>query len=509
VEEKSRRLGKAEGLLQAILDHSPSPIWVKDEQGRFIRVNRALYEGWGFEPDFLIGKTEQELFPHRPELAELVRKTDQEVLDLKQPVQREERFEKNNAEKTYLSVKFPIPLGDGGTFALGGIAVDVTERKRAEEAAKQGEEEFRNLANSIPQLAWMTDAQGWIFWYNNRCYEYTGASLEDMRGWGWERLIHPDHVEHVLSFVNQGWKSGEPFELTLQLRKHTGEFRWFLTRAIPIREVKGRLVRWFGTNTDIHDQKLTEQTLQVQTQLLEQSNSELAQFAFVASHDLKEPLRVVANYSQMLLKLYKDKSDPDASVFTEHITSAVKRMYALLNDLLSFSRVGAQSLALGPVDCQRILDSALANLETTIQETHATVVVNNPLPEILGDETQLVQLFQNLLSNALKYRHPDKAPRIEISVEKSPTQWNFRFKDNGIGIEAQYFEKIFELFQRLHGRDQYSGTGIGLSVCKRIVERHEGTIGVESTIDVGSTFFFSLPKERKTASQTPLRIRPF
>ena len=239
------------------------------------------------------------------------------------------------------------------------------------------------------------------------------------------------------------------------------------------------------------ERKKAELALAERVADLARSNSELEQFAYVASHDLQEPLRMVSSYVALLEKRYKGKLDPEADKYIGYAVEGARRMRGLIQDLLAYSRAGRREDELSPADPRRAVDAALANLRGLIEETGAEVVIG-PLPGVLGNDTQLVQLFQNLIENALKYR-AEAPPRVELGAERDGEQWTFSVKDNGIGIEPQYAERIFRIFQRLHDRQQYGGSGIGLAIAKRIVERHRGRIWVESSAGCGATFKFTLP----------------
>jgi light-regulated signal transduction histidine kinase (bacteriophytochrome) len=225
---------------------------------------------------------------------------------------------------------------------------------------------------------------------------------------------------------------------------------------------------------------------------LKRSNAELEQFAYVASHDLQEPLRMVSSYLQLLSRRYQGKLDSDADEFIDFAVDGARRMQRLIEDLLAFSRIGTRGKPFEQVNANLALDKALANLTMTIEET-SSKIMRSELPTLNADETQLVQLFQNLIVNGIKFHKTDETPKVEISAVQEGNEWKFAVQDNGIGIDLQFAERIFVIFQRLHPRTEYPGTGIGLAICKKIVERHGGRIWVESKPDAGATFYFTFP----------------
>ncbi|MGE5401700.1 MAG: PAS domain S-box protein [Ignavibacteriales bacterium] len=644
----------------------------------------------------------------------------------------------------WLSIYSYSPMA--GEFTA--IFTDITARKNTEEDLKTSEENFKTLADNISQLSWMTDAKGWFFWYNKRWYDYTGTTFEDMKGWGWKKVHHPDHVERVVAKIQQSWDTGTPWEDIFPLRGKDGTYRWFLCRAHPIKDNEGKVIRWIGTNTDITERleieeslklneatmeeffnvspgilnlfddqlcylksdrmtptyfgldrktiegkrvwdlnppfaegfldpmlkkviqsgkpelnlivpgpipsrnneigywavsyfpvplkngkkglgvigvdvtdikraeealklsefnfneaqklarmcsfnfdfekqtfdwtdeffniyeldpqkkyssieeltelvypedrsyvtesvrnaivnkieslqmdyrivtglgnvkyvhyrgklsynelgkhtkrfgtimdvterKLQELELRKTLENLERSNKDLEQFAYVASHDLQEPLRMISIYSTMLDRQLKGALDDKTKQNLEILIESSKRMHFLITGLLEYSRIYSDKEMFGYVDMNEIVSGVLKDLSYSIHETKAEIKIED-LPKVKANPAQMKQLLQNLISNAIKFRG-DVNPSVEVLAEKKEKSIVFSVRDNGIGISPEDYERIFIIFKRLHTREEYPGTGIGLSICKRIVEHHGGRMWIESELGKGTSFNFTLP----------------
>jgi PAS domain S-box-containing protein len=270
--------------------------------------------------------------------------------------------------------------------------------------------------------------------------------------------------------------------------------------STPIME-RGQVTGAVVTFSDVTERKLAERALAEKAELA-RAHAELEQFAYVASHDLKEPLRMVASYTQLLAKRYKGKLDSDADEFIGYTVDGAIRMQGLIEGLLAYSRIGMEAQPFEPTDCAAVLNEALENLSESVKESGA-LTTHDPLPTVMADRSQMTQLFQNLISNAIKFRGEQK-PEIHISSKRSGDEWLFSVRDNGIGVAPQYQERIFFIFQRLHARKDYPGIGIGLALCKRIIERHRGRIWVESGIWKGATFYFTIPKQKGSSDEQEL-----
>jgi PAS domain S-box-containing protein len=371
---------------------------------------------------------------------------------------------------------------------------DTTERKLAEEALRRSETYFRELADRAPSMLWLTDRDGCCTYLNQRWYEFTGTSVADGLGLGWLRTVHPDDEDRVAATFRSANAARQSFSCDCRMRRFDGEWRWVADSGEPRFGAEGEFLGYIGTVTDLTERKLAEEELRARNDELRHANSELEEFAYVASHDLQEPLRTVNIFSELLIRRYAPSDGEEVRKYVDFIQNGVRRMEGLIQDLLDYSRSVHTLKAVrhpGPADLEAALDDALTVLQERFFASRATLR-RNPLPVVCGEVSQLSQVFQNLLSNSIKYARPDVVPEIVIDCRQREDRWIISVSDNGIGFEPQYSERVFGLFKRLH-RDEYPGTGLGLAICKRIVERYGGRIWAESERGQGAVFSFELP----------------
>jgi PAS domain S-box-containing protein len=396
---------------------------------------------------------------------------------------------------------------DGKAEWVVGTNLDVTERKQMELAVRESEERFRTMANSMPQLAWIARADGFIFWYNERWYEYTGTTPEQMEGWGWQSVHDPAVLPRVVEKWQVAIDAGQPFEMEFPLRGADGKFCSFLTRCQPLKDSAGKVTQWFGTNTDVEILKQAEEKIQrlnaeleqrvsQRTAQLEAANKELEAFSYSVSHDLRAPLRAVNGFAGIVLDECGPQLNGEGRRYLERIRAGGQRMGELIDDLLAFSRLSRQPMSRQQINSAKLVKSVLDETVPPAGERPITVRVGN-LPACSGDPALLQQVWVNLLSNAVKYTRGRAPAVIEIGCDDVNGEQVFFVRDNGTGFDMQYAHKLFAVFQRLHRADEFEGTGVGLAIVQRIIHRHGGRIWTEAAEGRGATFYFTLEPKIK------------
>lgn len=413
-------------------------------------------------------------------------------------------------KRFYLDYEYaPLFDLDKKVYAIMATVYDVTERKENELALRQSEEKFRVLADSMPQFIWTADIEGNMNYFSENVYEYTGMTAREVHD-NWLDIVHPSEREASVQQWQHAVSSGEPFIFEHRFRKHDGTYRWQLSRAVPQKDAAGKIQMWVGTSTDIHEGKISFNKLEAQvlerTKALQHSNdelkktnSELAQFAYVASHDLQEPLRKIQTFASRLVETEFGSLSERGRDYFGRMQSAAKRMQQLIEDLLSFSHTTNNGDQLfEQTDLSAILIRVQELLSDQIQ-TKQVQIYCDPLPVLPVIAYQLEQLFTNLLNNAIKFSRTDVPLHIEIRQDHRPivisgiAYYKITVADNGIGFDPQFNERIFQVFQRLHAKNKFEGTGIGLAICKKIMDNHKGYISAVGKPNEGATFTLLFP----------------
>lgn len=393
-----------------------------------------------------------------------------------------------------------------GQITVAGLVRAVgyaAERKRGARALSNALESFRQLADSMPTIVWTARPDGYRDYYNQRWYELTGLSADSDVNQSWEEILHPDDQEACGDAWERAIKTGQPYRMEYRFRdQNSGLFRWYLGRALPIRNEGSEIVRWYGTGTDIHELKLAqeeraraqrelERRVEERTAQLAAANLELEAFSYSVSHDLRTPLRAISGFSRILLEEHASRLDGEALRYLENVQDGARQMGQLVDDLLAFSRLGRHPLAAREISVMDLIETALAQLEPMKENRRIEITVAE-MPACTGDATLLQQVWVNLLSNAMKYTRERDPAVIAVGSRRENGTDVFFVKDNGAGFDMKYSNKLFGVFQRLHRADEYEGTGVGLALVQRIIQRHGGRIWAEAKVNEGATFFFNL-----------------
>jgi len=487
----------ASARTKLILDCAGEGIFGLDQDGKITFINPAAESMLGLGPNTSIGKPLRQILRHNSaEGGEFADEAEPILAPFRDRISRsgsDDVFRR--LDGTYFPVEYTSTAMIERDAVTGVVTTfrNVTERHRRERDLQHSEAKFRALAETANDAIISGDSQGNIIHFNKAAERAYGYQESEVVGTPLTLLMPQRFQEACGQGLARFLASGESRVLgkTVELtgrRKDGSEFA--IEMSLASWKTKGQT---FFTSIirDITERKQAQDALAAKVAELALSNKELEQFAYVASHDLQEPLRMITSYTTLLSKRYAGKLDQDADEFIGFAVDGAKRMQGLINDLLAYSRVGTKKKELAPTNSEAVLTATLKTLDMAIQDAAATVT-HDTLPTVTADATQLGQLFQNLIGNALKYRN-SKPPVIHVSSRRDGDHWLFSVQDNGIGIDGKFAEKIFIIFQRLHTREEYAGTGIGLAVCKKIVERHGGRIWVESELGHGAMFNFTLP----------------
>ncbi len=497
----------SERQYQTILEAMGDAIHVVDADLRFIFINRA-FKRWVEELGMETSVEGQHLFEVYPFLTDETRAEYEQVIATGEVIITEEHSVIGGRKFITETRKIPIIVEDEVIQVITTIR-DITARKRAEEALRESEEQLRVLVESSEDIIVMQDLEGHYLYYNGAA-RY-GLTTDDLLGRTPYDIHETSKAAEIMGMVHAVAADGQPKQYE-QGVMWQGELQWFNNYLYPIKDATGNVDAVGTICRNITERKRAEDKLEHYAAELERVNTELQQLAYAVSHDVAAPLRVLKFEAEQLREHCHDIITADDVESLDYIIQETTWMQRLVDDLREYSHVDSQGAAFAPLDCEAIVEQVLQRLRLDIEERAATVT-HDALPVVRGDESQLEQLFQNLISNAIKFHREEEPPRVHISAFPSPQpfakhtregapqrgegdegMWIFSVRDNGIGIAADSYERIFLCFQRLHTREEYDGTGIGLAICKRIVERHGGRIWLESEVGAGTTFYFTLPR---------------
>ncbi len=491
-------LRESEDKFRNLIQSTHDGIILNDDRGTIVEWNTGMEEIFGLSAKEAIGRT-------LPEMATRFVPDGENAEEwLRSSLDRMNQQSATTSKNPFIELPIRLPDGtsriiegknfyfttEGRTF-YGATIRDITERKQIEQAILENEEKYRTLVEMSPDII-IIHQDGKIVYANPAlAHLLTTSALDDLIGMDVFDLLHPDSFSTVQKNIQDDLEGRATPMTEVRIARGDGTVVTF--------EGRGRRILYKGRPAilvvirDVTERRAAEQKLREYAENLKRSNEDLELFAFIATHDLQEPIRGIVAYSELLLAECKKEQDPRIEQYLRIIENAGLRMNTLVSDLREYSRVRTQAKPLEPVDTGIILSNALKNLQLVIKENRASITHDDELPVVLADGTQLTQVFQNLIENAIKFRKTGVTPEVQITAASRVGMWQFAVRDNGIGIPPEYTDKIFILFERLHARDAYPGTGLGLALCKRVIERHGGRIWVESEVGVGSTFYFTLP----------------
>lgn len=492
-----QELRKGEQHIKAIFDNAPDPVIVIDGKSNVIKWNPKAETVFGWKTIDVVGKPLfQFIIPtqyhetYKKEIERFFTNGEENVTNI--------LFEIEGLNQK--GVRFPISLSissykiDEKKYYFICFARDISENRKVLDALKLSENFLDSIIDNFPAIIFVKNVSDLRYIRVNKVVEELfGYSRKEIIGKNDYEVFPKDEADRFVANDKKLLETGKLLEIADEPAhtKYKG-IRILETKIVLIKDSIGKPVYILGIANDITERKKIQAELDNKTEELARSNTELEQFAYIASHDLQEPLRMVSSYLQLLEKRYKDKLDQDAKDFISFAVDGSNRMRSLIHGLLEYSRIN-RIKPFEEIDLTLLLKDVLGNLKTSIEENKAIIKISD-LPKIYGDPILINQLFQNLIQNAIKFRNT-KDPEIEISCKEEKDEYLFSIKDNGIGIQKEYMDKIFVIFKRLNSREKYPGTGMGLAICKKIVERHGGKIWVESEFGKGSTFYFTIKKK--------------
>jgi PAS domain S-box-containing protein len=506
-----KRIEDSESYFRNMADTVPAILWVTEKDGSCSYLNRRWYE--------ITGQTQEEalgfgwLDATHPDDLQKTSFAFTNANEKRIPFNVNYRLRQLDGSYRWSNDSgLPRYNSDGEFEGFIGSVVDIHEQKIAEQEIRESEQQLNELANAMPQLVWVAKPSGEVIYYNDRVSEFAGA--RKLNGlWIWEGLVHPDHLEETNKVWKQAISTGTPYQTEHLIKMKDGNYRWFLSRALPLKNEEGKILKWFGTATDIHtareysavlEEEVRKRTVELNelNQSLKHSNQELQQFAHVASHDLKEPLRKIKTFAGRLAKDPDNVLSESSKLYLNKVNSASDRMSAMVEGVLNYSVINVAQQNLQLIDLNDVVENIESDLELVISAKKAVIEYEH-LPSIEGSYVLLYQMLYNLVNNSLKFSRKDVPPHIRISSQTfrdNIRTVQLKVEDNGIGFDPDYAETIFQSFSRLNSKDQFEGTGLGLSLCKRIAERHGGSIRAIGNPGVGSTFVITLPLHQARTS---------
>ena len=489
-EEIEKKLKRSEANYRSIFKHAGIGIFQSTPEGKFVNVNITMAHLFGFKsPKEMIksiDKIAEDIYLNPSDRPENLRK----IREGKEIVKLETEFCRKNGEKWIADLNLRVVRdNEGNPLYFEGFVQDITSRKRTENALLESEVKYRTIFENTGAATLLIEKDTTVTLANSEFEKLSGYSKKDVEGKSWTELVFYDDLNKMMNYrdIRNLDPDSAPKNYEFRFIRKDKSMGYAYLNIVNIPGSTQRI----ASVVDITDRKNDEKKLYKLNKKLKRSNAELEQFAYVASHDLREPLRMITTFLQLLEKKYKDELDEDANEYINYAVDGAKHLNAMINDLLEYARVAHQEIEFSEVDSEKVLENALLNLQSSLEENGASVTFEK-LPKISGNENQLLQLFQNLIGNAIKYRG-DEAPKIHVSAVKEGNEFVFSVKDNGIGMSEEHLERIFVIFQRLHTRGEYEGTGIGLAIAQKIVHQHGGNIWAESEPGNGTTFYFTLP----------------